>query len=95
MLAVSPSSAKLWCFSSCLIGLPSAVFRTLPGSLLRLAGGTGGIRLDMIEMSRLMTMEVWKPGWRRAPHLLLLLLTFGMSLLALLTSRLGVLLGSS
>jgi hypothetical protein len=46
-------------------------------------------------MSRLMTIEVWKPGWRRAPYLLLLLLTLGMSLIALLTSRLGVLLGSS
>ena len=31
-----------------LIELSFNVFRTLPGSLLRLAGGTGGIRLDMM-----------------------------------------------
>jgi hypothetical protein len=49
MLAVSPSSAELWCFSTCLIELSFDVFRTLPGSLLRLAGGTGGIRLEKLH----------------------------------------------
>jgi hypothetical protein len=47
MLAVSPSSASLWCFSCCFAGRTFDTFGSSPGSLLRLAGGTGGILLDI------------------------------------------------
>src|ERR1700693_3009113 len=47
MLAVSPSSASLWCFSCCFAGRTFDIFGSSPGSLLRLAGGTGGILLDI------------------------------------------------
>ena len=56
MFAVSPSSAALWCFSSCLIEVSFDVFGSLPGSLLRLAGGTGGMWLDIMECPRSTTI---------------------------------------